>query len=112
MNSVTAIASVIFAIVFVWVIAAAIISLWKAPLRDPDAPLANRKKKKKRRGPQNHAVPAPPRRGRRLRRNQRATLLPSDATINFAEERQGADIDEVFTALDDDLIGLVPIKTT
>ena len=54
---------------------------------------------------------APPRRGRRLlRRDPRSSLLPPDATITFAAERREADIDEVFTALDDDLIGLVPIK--
>jgi probable Rubsico expression protein CbbX len=44
------------------------------------------------------------------KRDQRADLLPPDATVSFAEEREAADIDEVFTALDDDLVGLVPVK--
>jgi probable Rubsico expression protein CbbX len=37
-------------------------------------------------------------------------MLPPDATVNFGAERRAADIDEVFTALDNDLVGLVPIK--
>jgi probable Rubsico expression protein CbbX len=49
------------------------------------------------------------RRGRR-KRDQRADLLPPDATISFAAEREAADIDEVFAALDNDLVGLVPVK--
>ena len=136
MRTFTTIASAIAAIVFACIIATAVISLWKAPLRDPDAPLADRKKKKKRQGPQKHhpatapdltgkarivtsstrrgqgrLTGAPPRRGRRLlRRDQRSALLPSDATINFADERRDANIDEVFTALDNDLVGLFPIK--
>ena len=56
-------------------------------------------------------VGAPPRRGRRLlRRDQRSALLPPDATVTFADERRDANIDEVFTALDNDLVGLFPIK--
>jgi probable Rubsico expression protein CbbX len=137
MRTFTTIASAIAAIAFACIIATAVISLWKAPLHDPDAPLANRKKKTKRKGPLNHHEPAPPPalsgkarivtsstrrgrgrvagappgRGRRLlRRDQRAGLLPPDATVTFATERKDANIDEVFNALDDDLIGLVPIK--
>lgn len=44
------------------------------------------------------------------KRDQRADLLPPDATISFAAEREAADIDEVFAALDNDLVGLVPVK--
>ena len=44
------------------------------------------------------------------RKRDRAKLLPADATVTFAAERQTADIDEVFEALDNDLIGLVPVK--
>jgi ATPase family associated with various cellular activities (AAA) len=121
----------IAAVIFGCIIAAAVVSLWRAPFRDPDAPLADRKKK--RRGlPHSHAVSeaamgrggrtrtsqtrrgqgiytAEPQRGRR-RRDKRSGLLPSDATVTFADEREEANIDEVFTALDDDLVGLVPIK--
>src|SRR5690348_4035355 len=58
----------------------------------------------------------PPRRDQRKRdqrarrRDQRADLLPPDATISFAAEREAADIDDVFAALDNDLVGLVPVK--
>src|SRR5580658_4201918 len=37
-------------------------------------------------------------------------LLPADATVDFAAERRAADVDDVFTALDKDLIGLLPVK--
>jgi probable Rubsico expression protein CbbX len=137
MRTFTTILSIFAAVVFTCLVATAVVSLWKAPLHDQDAPLAKRKKKTKRKGPQKHHEPvtapdltgkarivtsstrrgkgrvagAPPRRGRLLlRRDSRSGLLPPDATITFAAERKEADIDEVFTALDDDLIGLVPIK--
>jgi probable Rubsico expression protein CbbX len=44
------------------------------------------------------------------RSDRRAGLLPSDATVTFAAERQTAGIDEVFALLDSDLVGLVPVK--
>src|SRR5215469_1287955 len=50
------------------------------------------------------------RRSSRSRKRDRAKLLPADATVTFAAERQAADIDEVFEALDNDLVGLVPVK--
>jgi probable Rubsico expression protein CbbX len=43
-------------------------------------------------------------------RDQRADLLPPDATVSFAAEREAAEIDEVFEAIDNDLVGLVPVK--
>jgi probable Rubsico expression protein CbbX len=36
--------------------------------------------------------------------------LPPDATVTFAAERAAADVDDVFTKLDRDLVGLVPVK--
>jgi probable Rubsico expression protein CbbX len=39
-----------------------------------------------------------------------AEILPADATVTFAEERELAQIDEILEALDRDLVGLVPIK--
>jgi probable Rubsico expression protein CbbX len=64
-----------------------------------------------------HTGNGPPGRGQgkrgrlgRRKRNQRPGLLPPDATISFAAERKAADIDEVFAALDSDLVGLVPVK--
>ena len=53
----------------------------------------------------------PPRRpARRSRDRSEIELLPSDATVTFAAERSAADIDDVFDALDRDLVGLVPVK--
>jgi len=53
----------------------------------------------------------PPKRDQRSRkRKQPIALLPPHATVSFAVERRAAEIDEVFTALDDDLVGLVPVK--
>jgi hypothetical protein len=51
-----------------------------------------------------------PRRWRPLKSDRRAWVLPPDATVTFAAERQAAGIDEVFAALDSDLVGLVPVK--
>jgi len=53
---------------------------------------------------------AAPRRAWRRRKRDRAALLPVDATVTFAAERQAAGIDEVLEALDNDLVGLVPVK--
>jgi probable Rubsico expression protein CbbX len=50
------------------------------------------------------------RRASRSRKRDQAALLPADATVTFAAERQAAGIDEVFEALDNDLIGLIPVK--
>jgi probable Rubsico expression protein CbbX len=53
---------------------------------------------------------AAPRRAWRRKRDRAAALLPVDATVTFAAERQAAGIDEVLEALDNDLVGLVPVK--
>jgi len=47
---------------------------------------------------------------RPLRRDRQAGTLPAGATVTFATERQLTGIDEVFGALDRDLVGLVPVK--
>jgi len=49
-----------------------------------------------------------PRTDRRTPR--RRALLPPEALITFADERKAAAIDDVFAALDRQLIGLVPVK--
>jgi probable Rubsico expression protein CbbX len=53
-------------------------------------------------------------RGRGSRRSsgadRRVRPLPEDATVSFGVERREADIDEVFTGLDRDLVGLAPVK--
>jgi probable Rubsico expression protein CbbX len=51
-----------------------------------------------------------PRRASRSRRSGQATLLPADATVTLAEVRRETGVDEVFAALDRDLVGLVPVK--
>jgi probable Rubsico expression protein CbbX len=50
-------------------------------------------------------VPASSGRGRK-----RNDSLRPDATVDFASERRAADIDDVFAALDSQLVGLVPVK--
>ena len=50
------------------------------------------------------------RRASRSRKRDRPKPLPADATVTFAAERQAADIDQAFEALDNDLVGLVPVK--
>jgi hypothetical protein len=37
-------------------------------------------------------------------------LLAPDATVNFAAQRREADLDDLFAALDRELIGLVSVK--
>jgi probable Rubsico expression protein CbbX len=53
------------------------------------------------------AMKKPARSGRTRRRNE--TLHP-DATVTLADERRAAGIDDLFAALDSELIGLVPVK--
>ncbi len=53
------------------------------------------------------AMTKPARSGQTRRRNE--TLQP-DATITLAAERRAAGIDDLFVALDGELIGLVPVK--
>jgi probable Rubsico expression protein CbbX len=59
------------------------------------------------------AVPPPPamtrpaRSGRTRRKNE---ALRSDATLTLAAERQAASVDDVFAALDNAMVGLVPVK--
>ncbi len=47
---------------------------------------------------------------RRAGRRPDRRPLPADALITFADERKAAAIDEVFAALDRELVGLVPVK--
>jgi probable Rubsico expression protein CbbX len=60
------------------------------------------------------AMTAPPRGGKFLavapRRGRHAEVLSPDATVSLAEERRSADVEDVFTALDRHLVGLVPVK--
>ena len=54
-----------------------------------------------------------PRRERKSRaqaRARRAEELHPEATVSLSEEREAADIDDVFAALNDQLVGLVPVK--
>ncbi|MGH4017387.1 MAG: CbbX protein, partial [Pseudonocardiaceae bacterium] len=38
-------------------------------------------------------------------------ILPDDARVDLGKEREATGIDEVFEALDTDLVGLTPVKT-
>jgi probable Rubsico expression protein CbbX len=55
-------------------------------------------------------VPQQSRASRRRRGSPSNSLLPPDATVTFAAERAAADVDDVFTSLDRDLVGLGPVK--
>jgi probable Rubsico expression protein CbbX len=55
-----------------------------------------------------------PRRERKSRaqaRARRAEELHPEATVTLSEEREAADIEAVFAALDNQLVGLVPVKS-
>jgi hypothetical protein len=43
-------------------------------------------------------------------RAERGGRLPPEAVVTFAAERKAAAIDDVFAALDRELVGLVPVK--
>ena len=51
-----------------------------------------------------------PARRRASRPSRPDSLLPPDATVTFAAERAAANVNDVFTSLDRDLVGLVPVK--
>jgi probable Rubsico expression protein CbbX len=51
-----------------------------------------------------------PRQAAEARGRRRAEVLHPDATVTFSEERRSAGVDEVFAALDDQLVGLLPVK--
>jgi probable Rubsico expression protein CbbX len=53
-----------------------------------------------------------PRRGRaaEARAQRRGELLGPEATVTLSDERRTAGIDDVFTALDSELVGLLPVK--
>jgi probable Rubsico expression protein CbbX len=51
--------------------------------------------------------PAPEKAGRAERRHD---SLPPEALVTFADERKAAAVDDVFAALDRELVGLVPVK--
>ena len=51
-----------------------------------------------------------PAKRRRARKDKRAEILHPDATVTLAAERQEANVDELFEALDRELVGLVPVK--
>ena len=59
-------------------------------------------------------APRPQVRGRLSRADARAQrrgeVLQSDATVTLSDERSAAGIDDIFTALDNELVGLVPVK--
>jgi probable Rubsico expression protein CbbX len=50
------------------------------------------------------------RRSADARGRARPEVLPPDSTVTIADERRASGVDEVFASLDDQLIGLVPVK--
>jgi probable Rubsico expression protein CbbX len=77
------------------------------PDRSPAAAVSNTPAEQQGLGalPAIQRTPAPDRRSARKR-----GLLPPEALITFADERKAAAIDEVFAALERELVGLVPVK--
>src|SRR5262249_15881645 len=88
-------------VIFLGLVVLAILGFRPAGKAAHETPWTGRKKS-------GRTAPAPRRTSRRKR--DRAALLPMDATVTFAAERRAAGIDEVFEALDNDLVGLVPVK--
>jgi probable Rubsico expression protein CbbX len=62
------------------------------------------------RGPSRSVTPGPARPARSRRRPQRPDVLPAEATVTLAEERRNANVEDIFTELDEQLVGLLPIK--
>jgi probable Rubsico expression protein CbbX len=60
--------------------------------------------------PSRPATPGPSRPAKPRRRQPRADMLPAEATVSLAEERRKANVEDIFTELDEQLVGLVPIK--
>jgi probable Rubsico expression protein CbbX len=61
--------------------------------------------------PRSASGPRPGGGARKRRRGRRSgEMLQPNATITLAEERREAGIDDLFTALDQELVGLVPVK--
>jgi probable Rubsico expression protein CbbX len=60
------------------------------------------------------AMTAPPRGGKigavATRRGRRPEVLSPETTVTLADERRAADVEDVFTTLDRQLVGLVPVK--
>jgi len=56
------------------------------------------------------APPGPGRPAKARKRQQRADVLPAEATVTLADERRNADVEDIFTELNEQLVGLVPIK--
>jgi probable Rubsico expression protein CbbX len=100
------VATIIAGFVFVGLWVMALVSLMRSDGQVSDKP---GRKGKPRRKKQRSPAPAQ-RRASRSRKRDRVKPLPADATVTFAAERQAADIDEVFEGLDNDLVGLVPVK--
>lgn len=100
------VATVIAGFVFVGLWVMTLVSLVKSDGQVPDKPgRKNKPRRKKQKSPASAQ-----RRASRSRKKDRAKLLTADATVTFAAERKAADVGEVFEALDNDLVGLVPMK--
>jgi probable Rubsico expression protein CbbX len=79
---------------------------WPAPVRPGPVPAPVRPVP----APAGVATPPAPR-GRPARRSRkRGESLQQDATVTLAGERRDAGVDELLAALDDELVGLLPVK--
>ncbi len=99
-------ADVVSKLIVYGVIVAAFVGLWVLAVRSIRQPRDAAGTARDAAGTARDAAGRPRRRGS----GQPAGQLPPDATVTFAAERSTANIDDVFAALDRDLVGLEPVK--
>ena len=101
--------AIFVAVIFSVVVVVAIVSARKAG--NKAEPAADQEVERIQ-APQRTRSPRPSRSSNRSSngQGQQAVSLPLDATVTFADERRSAGVDKILDALDDDLIGLVPVK--
>jgi hypothetical protein len=100
------VATVIAGFVFAGLWVMALVSLVESDGQVPDNPGRKDKPCRKRQ----RSPASAQRRASRSRKRDRVKPLPADATVTFAAERKAADVDGVFEGLDNDLVGIFPVK--
>jgi probable Rubsico expression protein CbbX len=83
---------------------------WRTPTTGESPFKAKGRSPLKAKGPSRSAVPGPARPAKSRKRQQRPDMLPAEATVTLAEERRNANVEDIFTELDEQLVGLLPIK--
>jgi probable Rubsico expression protein CbbX len=81
---------------------------WRQTGRADPAPKRNKTRKRAGAGPPRARAGVIP--ATEVRSRRRGDILHLDATVTLADERRAAGIEDVFTELDNELVGLVPVK--